>query len=629
MSGICAVWRRDSPESIAEVLASTANGLSLSASERQARETDFGIGVAVSARFQTQQIHRNERLLIVCDADLLNENELRGWSQGREQVAGDQKTAALLGALYERFGSGFVEKLRGAFSVVIWDRNERRLLAAIDGFGIHRLVYAYDYNTLMVASRAHALVASGEVDLTINPHAIPNLLNFSMNLAPETVFAKVHRLPPGCLLVATEGKPVVKQYWDMRYGALDSTNENQLSEELESLFEERVAAYCANQPFEAVGAFLSGGTDSSTVVGMMSRMGRGPARAFSIGFREQPFNELSYAQIAATKFQAEHHTYLVGPEDCFEALPDMIRFFDEPFGNSSAIPTYFCARLAAQNGVKVLLAGDGGDELFGGNERYATDRIYGLYHSLAPFLRKKVIEPVLGWMPSESGLIGRAQRYVRRANMPGIDRILSHQFLCTHDPGEIFEEDFLQALGGYSILDFPRRYYETAPAQESLDRVLYTDVKLTLGDSDLPKVTCMAEMAGIQARFPFLDRAVAEFSCRLPASLKVKGFQKRYLFKKAFRNLLPTEIVKKKKHGFGIPVANWLRSDPKLRELSRDTLLSRTCLDRGYFRRDFIERLFRQHETDNTSYYGDTLWTFLVLELWRRQVVEAPAGITV
>jgi asparagine synthase (glutamine-hydrolysing) len=629
MSGICAIWRKDRLEGIAEVLASATRGLSLVASERRLTETDQSTGIAVSSRSDNQQIYRNSRVLIACDADLLNEKELRGLCPDRESLPGDAKTAALLGALYERFGSAFVEKLRGAFSVILWDRNQRRLLAAVDGFGIHRLVYFSDGKTLMVASRAHALAATGEVDLAINPHAIPNLLNFSMNLAPETIFSKVQRLPPGSLLLAKEGQPVIKPYWDMRYGAAGDTDEKRLSKELESLFEGCVAAHCHGEPFGNVGAFLSGGTDSSTVVGMMSRMEQGPAQAFSIGFQEQPFNELGYARIAAEKFGAQHHTYLVGPNDCFEALPDMIRFFDEPFGNSSAIPTYFCARLAAQNGVKVLLAGDGGDELFGGNERYATDKIYGLYHSVPQFLRQGIIEPVLSLVPSENGLLGRGKRYVRRANMPGIDRILAHQFLSTHDPAEVFEKDFLRELGGYSFLDVPRRYFETAPAQEPLDRILYADVKLTLGDSDLPKVTCMAEMAGIRVRFPFLDRAVAEFSGRLPVKLKVKGFEKRYLFKKAFGNLLPAEIIKKKKHGFGIPVAGWLKSDPKLRELARDTLLSQACMERGYFRREFIERLFRQHEMDDTSYYGDTLWTFLVLELWRRQLVSAPAGMMV
>ena len=626
MSGICGVWRLDGSEGVAGILSSVSRGLSLRPSERIERKFEHGVGLAVAARFSTQQIYENSRVLVACDCDLLNEEQLRESASSDPSVPDNGKSAALMGALYERFGCDFLVKLRGAFSVVLWDRTERKLVAAIDGFGMRRLVYSADGKTAMIASRVTALAASGEVDLAINPHAIPNLLNFSINLAPETILSKVLRLPPGCVLVVKDGQPVVKPYWDLAYGTGSDSNEKRLSHELESLFEKCVAAHCADKPFDEVGAFLSGGTDSSTVVGMMTRTKRGPAKAFSIGFEEEQFNELAYAEIAAARFQAKHYIHRVRPQECFEALPEMIRFFDEPFGNSSAIPTYFCSRLAAENGVNTLLAGDGGDELFGGNERYATDRIYGLYHEIPSLARKGVIEPILGWMP-ENGPFARARRYVNRANMTGIDRILSHQFLSTHDLADVFERDFLEALRSYSFLDIPRRHYDDAPAREALDRILYVDVKITLGDSDLPKVNCMAEMAGVHVRFPFLDRSIAEFSGTLPARLKVKGFQKRYLFKKAFGNLLPQEIIKKKKHGFGIPVANWLKSDPRLRELSRDTLLSRECLDRGYFRSQFIERLFRQHETDDTSYYGDTLWTFLVLELWLRQLVEIPAGM--
>jgi asparagine synthase (glutamine-hydrolysing) len=175
----------------------------------------------------------------------------------------------------------------------------------------------------------------------------------------------------------------------------------------------------------------------------------------------------------------------------------------------------------------------------------------------------------------------------------------------------------------------PSRYYRTAPAADHLDRLLYVDVKITLGDSDLPKVTCMSEMAGIQVRFPFLDRSVAEFSGRIPAGLKMKGFEKRYLFKRAFRNLLPPEVIRKKKHGFGIPVSSWLKSDPRLRELARDTLLSTCAFERGYFRRRFIEDLFQKYEADESTYYGDTVWTFLVLELWHRQFADQRTAVTV
>jgi asparagine synthase (glutamine-hydrolysing) len=299
----------------------------------------------------------------------------------------------------------------------------------------------------------------------------------------------------------------------------------------------------------------------------------------------------------------------------------MVRFFDEPFANSSAIPVYFCARLAAENGMRTLLAGDGGDELFGGNERYRTDKVFQAYQQVPRLLRKGLIEPVLSHLP-ERGPMGKARRYVRRSNIPPVERFFSYNFLLAHPLQEVFEADFLKGLRGYSVLETPTRYYDEALAQDHLDRLLYVDVRITLGDSDLPKVTQMAEMAGIQTRFPFLARPVAEFSGRVPAHLKVKGFKSRYLFKRAFRNLLPEEVLRKKKHGFGIPVSSWLKSDPRLRDLSRDILFSSRAMGRGYFRRSFLEELIGLHEADDTSYYGDNLWSFLILEMWHRQFVD-------
>ena len=245
---------------------------------------------------------------------------------------------------------------------------------------------------MLVGSRIDALFQTGEIEKTVNPQAIANVLNFSISVGPETAYSKVQRIPPGSRLIVSDGRLRIEQYWDMRYEAGDR-NEDRLSRELESQVERSVKAHCKDDSFEDLGAFLSGGTDSSTVVGLMSRIGRGKVKAFSIGFCEQAFNELEYAGLAARKFEARHHTYLVSPADCFEALPHMIRYFDEPFANSSAIPTYFCARLAAQNNVKVLLAGDGGDELFGGNEAYATEKIFNAYQNIPGFLRKGLIEP--------------------------------------------------------------------------------------------------------------------------------------------------------------------------------------------------------------------------------------------
>jgi asparagine synthase (glutamine-hydrolysing) len=628
MSGICAVLRNQDRGQITGLLASMTAGLSMIPEERRGQESESCVGLGVSARFGEQQIYQNRRVLIVCDAELFNEDELAKEIGARMPVPENEHTAELMAGLYDRFGVDFVARLRGGFSIILWDRGEKRLLAAIDGFGIKRLCYYEDSSGLLIASRIDALAKTGEIALDINPKGMVNILNFTSNLGPETILKGVQRLIPGGRLLASDRQVRSDKYWDMRYGVEGESDETRLSRELESVVERSVAVHCKNRSFAHLGAYLSGGTDSSTVVGMMTREAGGPVKAFSIGFQEQAFNELSYAELAARKFGSEHHTYLVGAQDCFEALPQIIRCFDEPFGNSSAIPTYFCARLASQNGVKTLLAGDGGDELFGGNERYATDKIFEVYHRIPQMMRKGLLEPIVNAISTQRGVIGRTRRYIQRANMPGVERMLSYQFLRTHPLDEIFEPDFLRTVGDYTVLDIPARHYAAADARDHLDRLLYVDMKITLADNDLAKVTCASELAGIQTRFPFLDRSVAEFSGLIPSRLKVKGFDKRYLFKRAFRDLLPIEIIQKKKHGFGIPVANWMKTDKRMRELSRDTLLSTRSFERGYFRRQFIKDLFQMNDADNSSYYGDTIWPFLMIEMWHRQVVDEPIRVT-
>src|ERR1017187_5489076 len=411
MSGLCAVWEKTDRCRVVPSLAGMIGALSFSGPERARTEIDGDVGLGVSALWGRQQVYRDPEVLIVCDADPYQQEDLWMYCAHR-RTAGSaaNQTPALVAGLYERFGCDCVEKLRGGFSLILWDHKKRNLLAAIDGFAINRLVYYEDPTVLLVSTRIDALVRSGRIPVEVNPRAIANVLNFTGNLAPETVLAKVTRLLPGTLLLASEAQTKVKPYWDMRYGLVDGTSEGRLSEELESMVERSVADHCEGDPSPSVGAFLSGGTDSSTVVGMMDRAGRRPVEAFSIGFKEQRFNELEYAVIAARKFGAKHHTYLVSPQDCFEALPAMMRAFDEPFANSSAIPTYFCAKLAADNGTQVLLAGDGGDELFGGNERYHTDKVFGVYHSVPRFLRKGLIEPGLSVLPGGIPVVEKGRK---------------------------------------------------------------------------------------------------------------------------------------------------------------------------------------------------------------------------
>lgn len=623
MSGIFGIWRKDGSGQVGPALRLMSTGCAVRQSEIvSTAAVNEGAGVGVASCFDGQQIHEDSTTLLVCDADLFNEPELRGLVN----IAPEASTATLLAALYNRLGTAFLNRLRGDFSLILWDRVKRSLFAATDCFGIHPLVYYEDSRVLLVASRIEAVLASGDVPRDINVRAVATYLNYTVNLAPETIFTKVMRLLPGYYLsTSIGGITATHQYWDMRYEPNRHATEEELASSLEAVVEDAVRSHVKpGENFNSIGAFLSGGTDSSTVVGMMSRLDRGPARTFSIGFDEERFNELEYARITAKAFNADHNEYLVTAADCADAIPEMVRYFDEPFGNSSAIPTYFCARLAAQMGVRVLLAGDGGDELFGGNERYLTDRIFGAYRNVPGFLRGGFIEPLLKVVPGKNGYVGMARSYVRRASLPQPHRFFSYNLVVDNPAQEIFEPDFVSGLGNFSVLDRPSFYYSEGPAREDLDRLLYMDVKMTLGDNDLLKVTRMSEMAGIKTRFPFLDRNVAEMSGSIPAGLKVKGTQKRYLFKRAFRNLLPSEVIQKKKHGFGIPVATWMKSDKRMKELTADMLLTSRIYERGMIRRSFIETLLRHHESDSTPFYGDTLWTFLALELWFRQFVDVP-----
>jgi asparagine synthase (glutamine-hydrolysing) len=334
MSGICAVWRMGNAGGAARILPLLSDGLRLTPRERVEQVAASSAGVAAAIRFGTQQVYSDGEVLVACDADLYNEAELLRVA-GVETPAPDSRTAFLLAALYRRMGCDFVKKLSGNFSLVLWDERERRLLAAVDPFGVNRLAYFQKGRTIAVASRIDALLRTDEVPVEVNPRAIANFMNFGVNLAPETIFQKVRRLPPGTLLIASETDTRIAPYWDMRYGIDSNLDERHLAEQLETLVAEAVTAQVKDDPFASLGAFLSGGTDSSTVVGMMSRLKRGPVKTFSIGFDDERFNELGYAAITARKFQTEHHTYRVNAADCFEALPRIVHFFDEPFANSS------------------------------------------------------------------------------------------------------------------------------------------------------------------------------------------------------------------------------------------------------------------------------------------------------
>jgi asparagine synthase (glutamine-hydrolysing) len=593
----------------------SAAGITATASPECGATAQAQLGAASTTR--TASFWSSGELLVACDASLV---DLAGSSTGEDFPAG-ASNAEIIAKLYRRHGLAFLGRLRGAFSLAIWDIQSQTMVLAVDRFAVKPLTYYSDDSQLIFASQARSIFATGRVEKQVNGPAIAAFLNFSMVPAPESAFQSLSKLVPGSCLLWKKGTTEVRQYWDLQYLESQSRNANELAQELFSSMSEAVRLYSEDTNKDHLGCFLSGGTDSSSVLGLLERHKGKAVNAFSIGFSEERFNELEYARLAAGTFHAQHSIAVLTPEETFADISKIVEGYDEPFGNASVLPTFACLKLARKQGIDVMLAGDGGDELFGGNERYRTERIFGLYHDIPQALRRYLIEPLAFGLPGV-GPIGKARRYIGHTRTPNPERYFQWHLLQRFPHAAVLGPGIELMNGHADLLAVPRRHYQAAPAHSELNRLLYIDIKMTLGDNDLPKVVRASELAGVEVRFPLLDHPLAEFSGSLPARFKVHGLEKRYLFKKAMAGLLPQAILRKKKHGFGLPIGLWLKEHPLWRGLAQDVLLDPRTYQRGYFQRSFIEELFRMMDADHSTYYGDLLWLFLTAELWHRNHVE-------
>lgn len=549
-------------------------------------------------------------VVLAAQADLLNLAEL-------EDITGQQGLPGVIGALYERDGIEMMRRLRGGFALALWDRASRQLLLASDQFGIRRLYYAVTPTGFAFASRAAALPVLSAAQRAVEPSSVYHYLNFGFVPAPRSIYAGVVRLAPGERLIVRNGRPQSSRYWDLAY-----TERPQSAVESAAttarLAEASVALALDGSSAKTTGAFLSGGTDSSTVLGLMRKVTGERVPAFSIGFEEERYDELEYAELAARHFDATHYVHVVTPDEALAALPELVEGYDEPFGNDSAIGTLLCARLARSCGVTRLLAGDGGDEIFGGNQRYATDHIFARYQRLPAAFRRGLLEPMLRILP-EVGPVGRARRYVRRASIPNPRRFYSYEFFFAQEGHSLLAPEFIRNLEADAPWALVEEHYHRVAARAELNRLLYLDMKLAIGDNDLLKVTGTADLAGVAVRFPFLDVPMVEFTATWPAHFKVRGTEKRYLFKRAFRPLLPAATLAKRKHGFGVPTSSWLKTHAGFVALAQDSLLGPHSHVRPYMRAGALEQLFTLHQKDATPFYGSILWSLLMLELWHRR----------
>jgi asparagine synthase (glutamine-hydrolysing) len=351
---------------------------------------------------------------------------------------------------------------------------------------------------------------------------------------------------------------------------------------------------------------------------MLGEVSGRPARTFSIGFDAAGYDEMEFARIAARHFKTKHHEYYVTPDDLVRSIPEVARWYDQPFGNSSVLPSFFCARMAKEAGIEKILGGDGGDELFGGNSRYAKQRIFAVYDGVPRMLRSALLEPALlgAALPARIPLLRKAVSYVEQARVPMPGRSEMYNLLLRLGLTEVLTPQFLDAVDTGAPLRDQQRIYAACEADALINRMLAFDWRYTLADNDLPKVMGATAMAGIDTGFPLLDDRLVEFSLRLHPELKLKGLQLRWFFKEALRGFLPDAIITKKKHGFGLPFGSWLIRHRGLKDLAQDSLAE--LRKRGIIRPPFLDALMTKHVPSAPEYYGEMVWILMMLEQWLR-----------
>ena len=566
--------------------------------------------LAVAATGNSAQVYQKEGLLVAIWGPA-------GFKDPRlTQLARTDGMAKTLADNWRERGEKVFESLTGAFSLCILHERDNEAIIAIDRMGIHPLSFQVSGGCLVFGSSADAIILHPQTRSEISPQGLYNYIYFHMVPGPDTIYQGQKRLLPGEYLTYRKGCVETRKYWEMRFLENEKRPFQELKQDFLSVLRSSVRDAIGD---EKVGAFLSGGTDSSTIAGILGEVSGQPARTYSIGFDASGYDEMEYARIAARHFSTRHKEYYVTPDDIVTAIPQVAAIFDQPFGNSSAIPAFYCARMAKEDGLSRMLGGDGGDELFGGNVRYAKQHLFSLYEQVPSAMRKGVVEPLVFGIPGGAALplVRKARSYIEQASIAMPARTETYNLLERYGHGEVFTQEFLATVNAGYPANLLNEIYHQTNANSLINRMLAFDRKFTLADNDLPKVAKACELAGMDVAFPLISDEITAFSLRLEPQLKLKGTKLRYFFKEALRGFLPEEIIAKQKHGFGLPFGVWLQHHKPLQALAFDSLSD--LKSRSIIRADFIDKLLGQHLDEHASYHGTMVWVLMMLEQWYRQ----------
>ncbi|MFV8835854.1 asparagine synthetase B family protein [Aquisalimonas sp. APHAB1-3] len=534
------------------------------------------------------------------------------WKSGALEAIARQSGhgTALLDA-WQTNGPDMLAQLEGPFVLAVLAPGAGTALLATDRMGRMPLFHTDSGDCLVFGSTLDAVISHPGVDARLSTQSVYHYVYHHAIPSPDSIYEEIGRLRPAHALDWGDGKSTVRQWWAPTFAPDRRATPEELAEELRAALAQSVGDAAADAH---TAAFLSGGLDSSTVAGMLSKAQQDPAVAYAIGFDAPGYDEIEYARAARDHFGLDLREYYVTPDDVAATVPKIAAAYDQPFGNSSAIPAYHCARRAVENGIELMLAGDGGDELFGGNPPYGKQQIFEAYGRIPGGLRRGVVEPLalgpLGALPGAR----KVRRYVEQARIPLPDRLQSYNFLHRHDPAELFNADFLAEVDPALPMARQRAVYSAPGQGDPLHRMMYLDWQYVLADNDLCKVSRTAALAGADVHFPMLNDRVVDLSCRIPPELQVRRAQLRCFYKDAMRGFLPDTIIQKKKHGFGLPFGVWMRDTPVLQEMAGDALGS--LRRHGWFRGAFLDRLMDLQRDQHAAYYGELVWVLMMLGLW-------------
>ena len=586
--------------------------------------TSVGLGMRrlaiIDLQTGQQPIHNEDKTVwVVLNGEIYNYPELRRELEKKGHHFYTNADTEVIVHLYEEYGSETPKYLHGMFAFALWDTKTERLLLARDRVGKKPLLYSVIGNRLIFASEFQAMLAHPDVSREADPEAISDYLSFMCVPAPSTAFRHIRKLEPGHLLVWQKGETRTERYWSLDFKKKLDITEQDAGEQAVDLLRSAVKARLMSDV--PLGAFLSGGIDSSAVVALMSELSPTRVKTFSIGFDEKDFSEISHARRVAERFDTDHHEFVVRP-DAVEVLPTLVRHYGEPYADSSAIPTYYLAKMTRQH-VTVALNGDGGDECFAGYERYAAMKMAERYHKLPGLVRKGVLEPAISAIPESRvtrSRLGKARRFLNVMGRPTGERYLRWTSVINDETkADLCTPEFLDRTRKSAALRHVQPWFNGNGEIDVIDRALMADTYTYLPNDLLVKVDIASMAASLEARSPFLDHRVMEFAASLPAGYKLRGTTTKRLLKNALKGLVPEENLTRSKMGFGVPINHWFRGE--LKGFLADHILSDKAIARGYFKREAVRQLFDRHVGGRND-YGHQLWTLLMLELWHMEFTD-------